>query len=128
MYDSDMADPLAARYVSLTTFRRDGRAVSTPVWIAQTDGRYYVFSAASAGKIKRLRHDARARLAPCTARGRPLGAAREARGRIVDAPALVAGAYRALREKYGWQMSAVDWLSKLSGRYAQRAIIELELV
>lgn len=126
-YDGpSMRDPLDTRYVSLATFRRDGREVRTPVWIAHSEGRYYVFTAAAAGKAKRIRANGRARLAPCTASGRVLGAWQEAQGRIVDAPDSVARAYRALRAKYGWQMRLLDWMSKLSGRYDARAIIELE--
>jgi PPOX class probable F420-dependent enzyme len=121
-----MHDPLDSRYVSLATFRRDGREVRTPVWIAASEGRYYVFTETRAGKTKRLRANGRARLAPCTARGQVHGAWQEARGRIVDAPETVARAYRALRAKYGWQMRLLDWMSRLSGRYDARAIIELE--
>jgi len=124
--DRRMRDFLDTRYVSLASFRRDGREVRTPVWIAHSEGRYYVFTAARAGKAKRLRANGRARLAPCTASGRVLGAWQEARGRIVEAPDTVARAYRALRAKYGWQIRLLDWMSKLSGRYDARAIIELE--
>lgn len=116
-----------ARYVSLATFRRDGREVRTPVWIAGSGGRLYVFTEASAGKTKRIRAQGRARLAPCTAGGRVTGEWVDATARIVDAPEAVIRAYAALRAKYGWQMRLIDWMSRLSGRYAGRAIIELEL-
>lgn len=43
-----------ARYVNLATFRRDGREVRTPVWMAEAAGRHFVFTARSLGKIKRL--------------------------------------------------------------------------
>lgn len=49
------------RYVSLATFRRDGRAVPTPVWVAEHAGRLYVFTEGTAGKVKRLRNDPRDR-------------------------------------------------------------------
>ena len=39
-----------AQYVSLATYRRDGREVRTPVWVAGDAGRLYVFSEAAAGK------------------------------------------------------------------------------
>ena len=41
-----------AQYVSLATFRRDGRQVRTPVWVAPHEGRLYVFSECDAGKVK----------------------------------------------------------------------------
>lgn len=122
-----MPHPLDARYVNLATFRRDGREVRTPVWIAAVDGHYYVFSETRAGKTKRIRANGRARLAPCTVQGRITGEWFEATARLVNEPAVVARAYAALRAKYGWQMRIIDWMSKLSGRYDARAIIELDL-
>jgi hypothetical protein len=58
--------------------RRDGTAVATPVWAAEADGLLYVRSERAAGKVKRLRRDPRVLIAPCTVRGRPLGAPLEA--------------------------------------------------
>jgi uncharacterized protein len=57
--------PAAEKYVSLATYRRNGVEVKTPVWIAKVAGRYYVFSAGDAGKVKRIRATPRVRLAPC---------------------------------------------------------------
>lgn len=63
-------DPETAAYVSLATFRRNGKEVRTPVWIAGSGGRYYGFSAGNAGKVKRIRANPRIRLAACDAAGR----------------------------------------------------------
>src|SRR5262249_4639303 len=62
------------RYLSLLAYRRDGREVATPVWFAASGGKLYVFSAGDAGKVKRLRHTTRARVAPCGGRGGLRGA------------------------------------------------------
>ena len=115
------------RYISLATFRRNGKAVETPVWFALREGRLYVFSEARAGKVKRLRNDPRVRVAPCSVRGKVKGRWLEGRGRRVEDPAAVAAAYQALGRKYGWQMRLTDLLSRLAGRYDQRAILELEI-
>jgi uncharacterized protein len=113
-------------YINLATFRRDGRAVQTPVWFARRGERLYVFTEADAGKVKRLRNGPRARVAACNVRGRLRGDWIEARGRVVDDPKTVRDAYAALREKYGWQMTLVDFFSRLTGRIDARAIVELE--
>ena len=42
-------DPASEHYVSLATFRRNGREVRTPVWIAELGGRYYLFSESNSG-------------------------------------------------------------------------------
>jgi uncharacterized protein len=65
--------PLAdARFVSLTTFRRSGAPVATPVWIAaDPDGAgLLVTTPRESGKVKRLRRDPRVQLRPCDRRGK----------------------------------------------------------
>ena len=65
---------LSAQYVALTTYRRDGTPVTTPVWAAAEGESLYLFSNATAGKVKRLRNSTRAAVAPCTATGKVTGA------------------------------------------------------
>lgn len=115
------------RYVSLASFRRDGREVRTPIWFAGRDGRFHAFSAGDAGKVKRIRANERVRLAPCTANGAITGAWVDACGTIASEEAEIAAAYAALRAKYGWQMWALDALARLTGRYGRRAVLTLEL-
>lgn len=124
---SDPATLLAARYVSLATYRRDGREVCTPIWLAGIGTTGYAFSAGHAGKVKRIRANGRARLATCTANGRVTGPWRDARARILTRPEEIAAAYAALRAKYGWAMWLLDVLARLTGRYPRRALIAIEL-
>jgi PPOX class probable F420-dependent enzyme len=84
----------------LVTYRRSGRPVPTPVWAAEADGRLYVRSERAAGKVKRLRRDPRLLVAPCTVRGKPLGAPFEARARVLGAEEEPIGE-RALAARYG---------------------------
>lgn len=84
----------------LTTFRRDGTPVSTPVWAAPAEGRLYVRSERAAGKLKRLRNDPRVLIAPCTVRGKPLGAPFEGHVRVLAA-AEESLAEQALASRYG---------------------------
>jgi PPOX class probable F420-dependent enzyme len=113
-------------YISLATFRRDGRAVQTPVWFARRGERLYVFTENDAGKVKRLRNGPSARVAACNVRGGLRGDWIEARGRVVADSGTEREAYAALRAKYGWQMRLVDFFSRLTGRIDSRAIVELE--
>src|SRR5262245_46484994 len=93
--------PLAqARQISLTTFRKSGEGVATPVWFAERDGRLYLFTSALAGKVKRLRHTTRVALAPCTFNGAVTGPALEAQVRFVTDAGEARGAARAIRRKY----------------------------
>lgn len=114
-------------YINLATYRQNGKAVETPVWFAARRGKIYVFTESRAGKVKRLRNDARIRIAPCGIRGKRKGAWIEGSARRIDDPELLRGAYEALSGKYGWQMRLTDFVSRLSGRIDDRAILELDV-
>lgn len=88
--------------VALTTFRKSGAAVTTPVWYAVLDGKLYVRTQAGAGKVKRICNNPRVRLAPCTFRGRLLGPAVEGRARILgpDEGRLAAAVEALLKRRY----------------------------
>jgi len=64
-----------SEYVSLTTFRRSGAPVATPVWAARDGEDLVVWTRADSGKVKRLRHTSRVTVAPCDVRGRLRGPA-----------------------------------------------------
>lgn len=74
----------AAQYLLLTTFRRDGTPVPTPVWVARDGAELVVFTAPNAGKVKRIRRDGAVRVGPCTMRGRPMGGDVPGRARVLD--------------------------------------------
>jgi PPOX class probable F420-dependent enzyme len=115
-----MLDDLArCRYISLTTFRRDGTEASTPVWVVSDDGRrLLVWTGAETWKAKRIRREPRVLVAESDFRGRELGPRREAQARLLgeDAGPLIV---RLLRRKYGWQRYALELQGALS-RLARR--------
>jgi uncharacterized protein len=117
-----------SRYISLATWRRSGKEVRTPVWFASTGTDTLVcFSAADAGKVKRLRHSSRSRIASCNARGGNLGDWCETRSFLVSDKAEANRAYDLLKEKYGMQMAMTNLLSWLGGRINHRVVIRIEL-
>jgi PPOX class probable F420-dependent enzyme len=61
------------KYISLTTFRKTGVAVPTPVWFGEEDGKLYVMTRSDMGKTKRVRNNPQVRVAPCTIRGKITG-------------------------------------------------------
>lgn len=89
------------KYINLTTFRKTGKAVVTPVWFAEQSGTIYVESAKNAGKIKRIRHTARVTLAACTLSGKVTGPTVEGKARLLTGAQEIAIAEAALSEKYG---------------------------
>ena len=122
-----LPDPAQDTYANLATFRRDGREVRTPVWIAGRGGRFYVFSAGNAGKVKRVRANGRARLATCDLRGNVQSDWLDVTARVLNSEADIAAALAALRKKYGLQMWLTDFIAKLSGRFKNRAYLEIEV-
>jgi hypothetical protein len=69
--------------ILLTTYKRDGTPVPTPVSIAFDGDRAFFRSYDQAWKTKRLRHNARVEIAPATLRGKPTGPAVEARATLL---------------------------------------------
>ena len=87
------------RTVLLTTYRRDGTPVGTPVHIAGDGEHVYIRTFAPSGKVKRLRRNTSVAVAACTMRGRVTGPALAATARILDGDEAEAAA-RALAAKY----------------------------
>ena len=85
--------------VLLTTYRRNGTPVGTPVHIAVDGDRAYLRTWDATWKLKRIRHTPEVEVAPSTLRGVPTGPAIHARARILDGYEAVA-AGRALARKY----------------------------
>jgi uncharacterized protein len=90
------------KYALLVTFRRDGTAVPTPVWFGLVDdGRLVIGSEERTAKVRRIRHDPRARVFPCDPRGKPLGPGVEATARILTTREEGDQAEAALDRHYG---------------------------
>jgi PPOX class probable F420-dependent enzyme len=118
--------PGDTRYIALTTYRRDGRPVTTPVWAAPLNGNLYVVTARSTGKVRRLRATDRIRFAPSNMNGRRiLGAWHEGSGRVVEDEQRRGEALAALQRKYGWQMSLAMLINRLRGLDRERVVLEL---
>jgi PPOX class probable F420-dependent enzyme len=106
-------------YVLLTTSRRDGRLVPTPVWAAPYgDGRLVLVTQDTTGKVKRLRREPQVLLAPCSNRGKPYG--RPVRGTAaLLGPEELPEVERVLAAKYGIQFqlfTRVEGLMQRRGR------------
>ena len=112
-------------YLSLTTFRKNGSPVVTPVWFAQEGDKLYVMTGAETGKVKRVRHNAQVEVAPCTLNGSLLGPSLEAMARILH-DGDRASANRSLNRKYGWQKRIYDLTYIL--RFKQRVYFEIMLM
>ncbi|MQY17231.1 PPOX class F420-dependent oxidoreductase [Nocardia macrotermitis] len=73
-----------ANYVLLTTFRKDGTPVGTPLWAALDDGKLFVWTVTDSWKVKRIRRNPAVTLQPCNVSGTPRGAVVNGTARILD--------------------------------------------
>ena len=75
-----------SKYVNLTTYRKDGTAVATPVWHVMSGGELLVISEADAWKVKRIRNNHQVLVTVCDIRGRvaPGAASAEGTARLLD--------------------------------------------
>ena len=97
-------------FVSLTTYRRSGEPVPTPVWVARDGDSLVVITAETSGKVKRARRDPRVVLRPCDRRGNvaPDAPTVEGRAEVVTDAAAQEGPRRVLAAKYGLQYRLIS--------------------
>ena len=106
----------AATYVALTTFRKDGTPVATPVWVSGDGDYLYVWTEAASGKAKRLHNDARVLIAPSDGRGTPQGAEVAGTAALLETSADLDRVRRLHQRKYSWQFWAFDTFAKVFRR------------
>ena len=103
------------QYLSLTTFRKSGERVSTPMWVVRDGDALIMFTPQASGKVKRLRNSPRVELRPCNRMGRvkdgvePVGGVAEV---LTDEDSLER-ATGMIRRKYGLGYRVVMAIERL---------------
>lgn len=118
-----MTDPQAldvlgrAKYVRLTTFRKDGTPVPTPVWLVRDGDHLLVITGGGTGKVKRLRHTPRVLLAPSDGRGRVKQGVTdvEGTGEVLTDAAELERLVGLLKRRYGIAYSIATFVQRLRG-------------
>jgi uncharacterized protein len=98
------------QYLLVTTFRRDGTPVPTPVWAVRDADALMVWTVGDSGKVKRIRRDGAVTVAPCTVRGVPKGDPVPGHATLLG----VEGGVRArelIKRKYGLRGRLFVWMS-----------------
>lgn len=103
-----------ARFMSLTTFKKAGTAVSTPVWFAQEGDKLFVYTLARSGKVKRIRNSGQVTIAPCTASGKVTGGVANGTARILSTDE-GRHADAVLNKKYGIIKRALTFFNRIQG-------------
>ncbi|MCZ4079834.1 PPOX class F420-dependent oxidoreductase [Rhodococcus sp. H36-A4] len=94
------------KYVSLTTFKKDGTPVATPLWGARDGDRLLVWTPTDSWKVKRIKRNSSVTIASCSARGKVEGDAVDGVAEVLDA-AGTEKARSAISSKYG----ILGWLT-----------------
>jgi len=127
------SDPTTAlteqRFVSLTTFKRNGEAVSTPMWIGRDGRDLFIWTPADTWKVKRVRNNPRVRLAPSSRSGKVRDGVVPVDGTaaVITDPATVDRLQGEIRSKYGLQYYLVTLIEKIAagGRNKPRVILRI---
>jgi uncharacterized protein len=109
-------------FIALTTYRKNGTSVMTPVWFVQRDGKLFIWTAKDSGKVKRLKNNPCVQLGPSNHSGKLLGAVQVGLAHFVlraNYPVLD----KAFKAKYGWQVKLFSLIWKIQGH--QHTYIEI---
>jgi len=96
------------KYISLTTFRKTGVGVPTPVWFGEQNEKIYVMTRHDMGKAKRIRNNPGVKVAPCTIRGKVTGPEISATARILP-PEEHKSARQTINRKYWMARIPLIW-------------------
>ena len=106
------------KYLSLTTFRKSGEPVATPVWVAREGEHLYVTTRADSWKVKRLRNNPEVLLAPCDVRGKITGRQVGGSGELLD-DADSDHVRTLIRSKYGLVARAMFLWESLGAKFGR---------
>lgn len=82
----DLEALFPGRYLSVTSFKRDGTAVATPVWFVSDGSRLFAFTDLHSAKVRRIRRDPHVLVAPCRVDGKLLAEPFPAYAEVLTAP------------------------------------------
>lgn len=112
------------QFMSLTTYRKAGQAVPTPVWFVADGGKLYVMTMGDSGKAKRIRNNGVVVVAPCKANGEVLGATADGQARQLSTEE-GKRANALLNRKYGVMKRLFDLMHLVRGQIGQRVYLEI---
>jgi uncharacterized protein len=124
-----MTDALSAlgaeKFVSLTTFKKDGSAVAAPMWIGRDGDHLFVWTPADSWKAKRARNNPRVVLVPCGRAGKVRDGAQPVDGtaEVITDPATVQRLAGVVRRKYGVEFLIVTFIERLLARGPKPRVI-----
>ena len=119
----DLQALFPGRFLALTSFKRDGTEVVTPLWFVCDGRRLYAFTDLHSGKVKRIRHNPNVLVAACRPDGELRGEQVAATAEILTAPADLERVQRLLVERYKLTYRVVMLFYRLGRRLRGRQAV-----
>jgi uncharacterized protein len=119
------------RFVALTTFKRNGEGVSTPMWIGRDGADLFFWTPADTWKVKRVRNNPRVLVAPSSRFGKVREGVSPVEGtaQVITDPATVERLHGEILRKYGVQYRLVMLVETIimRGRKPPRVILRISI-
>ena len=113
---ADLEALFPGRYLSVTSFKRDGTGVATPVWFVSDGSRLYALTDLHSGKVRRIRRNPHVLLAACRADGKLRGEPVPARVEVLTATPELERVRKLLIERYKLSYRLVMLVYRLGRR------------
>jgi len=118
------------RFVSLTTFKRNGEGVASPMWIGRDGTDLFVWTPADSWKVKRVRNNPRVLLAPSSRFGKVREGVSPVEGaaQVATDAETVDRLQAEIRRKYGLEYYLVTFIERIAARGSKpRVILRISL-
>lgn len=119
----DLGTRFAGRYLSVTTFRRDGSPVATPVWFVADGERLLALTDLHSGKVKRIRRNPQVLVAACGPSGKLRTGQVPAHAEVLTDTADLDRAQRLLTTRYRISYPVIMFFYRLGRRLQRKAAV-----
>ena len=120
---ADLEARFPGRYLSVTSFKRDGTGIATPVWSVSDGARLFALTDLNSAKVRRIRHDPRVLVASCRVNGKLRGEPVPGRAEILTATSDLDRVHRLLVERYKISYRLVMLFYRLGRRLRRKSSV-----
>ena len=120
---ADLEALFPGRFLSVTSFKRDGTGVSTPVWFVSDGRRLFALTDLHSAKVRRIRREPRVLVAPCRASGKLRRDPVPAHAEVLTSTAALDHVQKLLLGRYGISYRLVMLGYRLGRRLRGRAAV-----
>ena len=122
---ADLEARFRGRYLSVTSFKRDGTAVATPLWFVSDGSRLFALTDLHSAKVRRMRRNPRVLVASCRVDGKLRSEPIPARVQVLTATPALERVQQLLIERYKLSYRFVMLIYRLGRRLrGQRSVAD----